>query len=282
MWLSRSITTLKAHLRKRRAEGARIGFVPTMGALHEGHLSLIKRSKKESDVCVCSIFVNPTQFNDPKDLEKYPRTAEADLRKLLEVGIEHLFYPEADEIYPEGTSQTNPIDFGFLATTLEGQHRPGHFEGMAQVVERLLSIVEPDVLVMGQKDLQQSLIVKELILRRGLNVRMVVEDTVRESDGLALSSRNVRLSKEGRQNALLLSKALKKVVNSASEGMSSQSLLELGQSILQTSEQVETEYFDIRRSDNLKPVSTIQKEEKYTVLIAAHVDGIRLIDNMIF
>lgn len=282
MWLSRSITSLKTHLQKPRANGSIIGFVPTMGALHEGHLSLIQRCKKEADLCLCSIFVNPTQFNDPKDLEKYPRTAEADLGKLLEVGVEHLFYPGAEEIYPEGTSQTNPIDFGFLATTLEGQHRPGHFEGMAQVVERLLSIVEPDVLVMGQKDLQQSLIVHELITRRGLKVRMVVEETVREPDGLALSSRNVRLSEEGRRNALLLSKALKKVVNAASPGMSAHSLLELGKSVLQTSNQVEVEYFDIRRRDNLKPVSTIQKGEKYAVLIAAHVDGVRLIDNMIF
>ena len=282
MWLSRSIPNLQSHLRSQKANGATIAFVPTMGALHEGHLSLIRRAGRESDISVCSIFVNPTQFNNPGDLEKYPRTVETDLQKLIEVGADYLFMPEVSEIYPRGTENPAPIDFGILADSMEGTSRPGHFAGMAQVVERLLSIVQPDVLVMGQKDLQQCQIVEKLIRVRGLDVKLIVEETVREADGLAMASRNVRLSPRGRKHAVLLSKALRAVTENANPGVSVKELLEIGLGVLNESPIVAVEYFEIRRLEGLEHVVEIEEGQKYAVLGAAQFEGVRILDNMIF
>ena len=207
MIISNTITHLSTILKSYSDKGT-IGFVPTMGALHDGHLSLINISRKHCDYTVCSIFVNPTQFNDPKDLEKYPRPIENDIELLNSVGCDLLFLPEVSEIYPDGTSNSVTFDFGEMATAMEGQFRPGHFDGMAQVVNRLLEIVKPNFLFMGQKDFQQSAIVSKMLQLTHSEIKLVVCKTKREKDGLAMSSRNVRLSKENRYHAALIYKTL--------------------------------------------------------------------------
>src|SRR5579862_8742232 len=166
-----------------KKQGKTVGFVPTMGALHSGHISLINASKRICKVTVCSIFVNPTQFNDKADFEKYPQTLDKDIAILEREGCDILFIPSVKEMYPHGFTNKTKIDFGFMADTLEGQFRPGHFDGMAQVVEKLLRIVKPDMLFMGQKDYQQQLIVSELIRKRRFKTKLVVCPTVREKDG---------------------------------------------------------------------------------------------------
>ncbi len=185
-----------------------IGFAPTMGALHEGHLELIRMAKREGCLAVASIFVNPTQFNDPKDLEKYPRTAEKDTALLLTAQCDVLFMPPVEEVYPPGQDLTIDLDFKQLDKVMEGEFRPGHFKGMATVVNRLLDIVRPDKLYMGQKDFQQLSIVRDMIRQLALPVELVMCPTVREPDGLAMSSRNVRLSPEMRAAAPVIHETL--------------------------------------------------------------------------
>src|ERR1700691_4943551 len=173
--------------------GKSIGFVPTMGALHEGHISLITISKKETDITVCSIFVNPTQFNDPRDFQKYPITLEKDIALLEQAGTDVLFLPEVEEIYPKGTSGLEHYDLGRIETLLEGQYRPGHFQGVCQVMRRLLDVVRPDDLFMGQKDYQQCMVLQRLLELRGMPTRLHRCPILREPDGLAMSSRNMGL-----------------------------------------------------------------------------------------
>ncbi|MCL4107224.1 UNVERIFIED_CONTAM: hypothetical protein GTU68_033039, partial [Idotea baltica] len=193
-----------------------IGFVPTLGALHEGHASLIRKSKRKSDVTVCSIFVNPTQFNDPKDLKKYPRTLEADSALLESLKTDILYLPIKDEVYPSDIDTRVDVDFGDLFTVMEGAHRPGHFDGVVQVVKRLLDIVKPDFLYMGQKDFQQFTLIQFMIDRLSLPVELVVCKIKREEHGLAMSSRNERLVPDIRKRASIIRKtmlAVKRKVN---------------------------------------------------------------------
>lgn len=185
-----------------------IGFAPTMGALHEGHLELIRMAKREGCIAVASIFVNPTQFNDPRDLEKYPRTPEKDAALLLTADCDALFIPSVEEVYPPGQDLTIDLDFQELDKVMEGEFRPGHFKGMATVVNRLLDIVRPNKLYMGQKDFQQLSIVRDMIRQLKLPVELVMCPTVREPDGLAMSSRNVRLSPEMRASAPMIHQIL--------------------------------------------------------------------------
>ncbi|MVT08079.1 pantoate--beta-alanine ligase [Chitinophaga tropicalis] len=208
MYLFKRKDDLERHLSVARKAGKRIGFVPTMGALHEGHLSLIAAAKKNSDVVVCSIFVNPTQFNDPADFEKYPVTINEDITKLTAAENDILFLPSVQEMYPEGLAADIHYDFGELETVLEGAHRPGHFQGVGRIVHKLLDLVQPDKLFMGQKDFQQCLIINRLIKVLQLKVELVICDTLRETDGLAMSSRNLRLNPAERQNALHIYKEL--------------------------------------------------------------------------
>jgi pantoate--beta-alanine ligase len=208
MYLFKKKDDLGRHLATARKAGKRIGFVPTMGALHEGHLSLIAEAKKNSDVVVCSIFVNPTQFNDPADFEKYPITINEDILKLTTAETDVLFLPSVQEMYPEGLNAVEHYEFGDLETVLEGAHRPGHFQGVGVIVHKLLSLVEPDKLFMGQKDFQQCLIINRLIKLLHLKVELVICPTLRETDGLAMSSRNMRLNATERQNALHLFQSL--------------------------------------------------------------------------
>lgn len=185
-----------------------IGFAPTMGALHEGHLELIRMAKREGCLAVASIFVNPTQFNDPKDLEKYPRTIEKDTELLLSADCDVLFFPSVEEVYPPGEDLSIELDFRELDKVMEGEFRPGHFKGMATVVNRLLDIVRPHRLYMGQKDFQQLSIVRDMIQQLKLPVELVMCPTVREADGLAMSSRNVRLTPEMRAIAPIIHETL--------------------------------------------------------------------------
>lgn len=195
-------------LERQRESGNSIGFVPTLGALHAGHISLISISKKSSRITVCSIFINPTQFNDPKDFQKYPITLEKDIALLEEAGTDVLFLPEAGEVYPGGTRDLETYDLGPLETILEGKFRPGHFQGVCQVMRRLLDVVRPDDLYMGQKDYQQCMVVQRLLGIRGMKTRLHPCPIVREPDGLAMSSRNVRLSPEQRVEATAIYQAL--------------------------------------------------------------------------
>lgn len=269
---------LSKHLKKAVNQGQTIGFVPTMGALHAGHISLIKQSRKETDLTVCSIFVNPTQFNDPKDFEKYPLTLDADLQKLSKAGCQVVFVPTVAEMYPQGLANKKAVDFGFLAETLEGEHRPGHFNGMAQIVEKLLRIVRPHKLFMGQKDYQQQLIVAQLIKKRNLKTKLITCPTLREKDGLAMSSRNVRLDKKARKLAVEISKTLKKA-KSEIRNQKSETVQQKAVERLKSFKQIEVEYFEIRNASTLKP--PIRKSEKLVALTAVKIGGVRLIDNML-
>lgn len=280
MLVFKQIKDLQKHLKSIANQGQTIGFVPTMGALHKGHISLIKKSKKEADCTVCSIFVNPTQFNDPKDFEKYPSTIEEDILKLSAVKCDILFLPSVKEMYPDGIRNKRKIDFGSLAKVLEGQHRPGHFDGMAQVVERLLLIVKPNLLFMGLKDYQQQLIVSKLIEKRKLKVKLIALETMREKDGLAMSSRNVRLDIEARKLAVEISKTLlssKREIRNVKYEI--EKIQERALHRLQSFKGIEVEYFEIRNAKTLMVPE--KKSEKLIALTAVKIGGVRLIDNML-
>jgi len=273
-------------LERQRVNGKIIGFVPTMGALHAGHISLIENSLKQSDFTVCSIFVNPTQFNNANDFAQYPITVNKDMALLKKVKCDALFLPSVEEIYPEGTEQKNAIDFGFVANTLEGEFRPGHFAGMAQVVERLLRIVEPQKLFMGLKDYQQALIVGALIKKRKLHIELIKCATKREADGLAMSSRNVRLNKASRAVAVQLSKALfytrRKIaaLKKAGEYIPIATITAAAKAKLQAYPAIDIEYFEVRNALTLQPQKKIS-EQPLVALVAANVGGVRLIDNVV-
>jgi pantoate--beta-alanine ligase len=263
-----------------KLEEKTIGFVPTMGALHEGHLSLIRASKEKTTLTVCSIFVNPTQFNDKKDYEKYPIHLDRDLEMLLTVGCEVVFVPSVEEIYPVGTHDKTSVDLGFIGKTLEAAHRPGHFEGVLQVVKRLLDIVQPDFLFLGQKDYQQCMVISKLIEHYQLPTQLIIGATKREEDGLAMSSRNARLNPEERKTAIKLSQALFYL----KENMEQIPMAELIQeqiNHLSEDSTIKVEYLSIVNGKTLEPVDTYQKEMPLTALIAAKVGEVRLIDNII-
>ena len=206
MQVFNEIEPLKAFIKGKRKEGRTVGLVPTMGALHAGHLSIIEASKAENDITICSIYVNPTQFNNPSDLQKYPRTLDKDTKSLEIVECDVLFYPNNDEMY-SGSSLLK-FDFGHLDKVMEGRFRPGHFSGVGLVVSKLFNIVEPDVAYFGQKDWQQFTIIRQLVDELKFNLKLQVIPTHREVDGLAMSSRNLRLSSEEREHATVFYQAL--------------------------------------------------------------------------
>jgi len=279
MVLFKKVEELKTYLATQRAKGMKIGYAPTMGALHRGHASLIEKAKAENDICVCSIFVNPTQFNDPADLEKYPRTEAADMALLESKRNDVLFYPSAEEIYPKDLVIPT-FDFGKIDKVMEGFYRPGHFDGVVQVVYRLLDIVEPDRLYMGQKDFQQFTLIYHMLQQMGSKTELVVCPIIREEDGLALSSRNVRLTKENRANAPIISKTL----HSLKEWVYSQSVKKVKEKALTqlgSLPDFKPEYLDIVDGYSLQPITDFE-ESPYVVACAAVWTGkIRLIDNVI-
>jgi len=257
-----------------------IGFVPTMGALHQGHLSLINASKKKTDVTVCSIFVNPTQFNDKKDFDKYPIQIDKDLEMLLEAKCDVVFVPNVEEIYPNGTLEKTDVDLGFIGKTLDAEHRPGHFEGVLQVVKRLLDIVQPDLLFLGQKDYQQCMVLNRLIEHYHLPVQLEICDTLRETDGLAMSSRNARLNATERATAVKLSQAIFYIRDNIQQ-KSIPTLIEEQKEILAKDDLINVEYLIVVNGKTLEPINEYQEKIPLTILIAAKVGQIRLIDNVI-
>ncbi len=210
MKIVNSIQELKSYLAEEKRDNKQIGFVPTMGALHGGHLSLVKRCVEENDVCVVSVFVNPTQFNDKHDLETYPRTLDKDCALLEPAGCDYVFAPSVEEMYPEPDTRT--FDFGIVSAVMEGARRPGHFNGVAQIVSKLFYVVEPDNAYFGEKDFQQIAVIRAMVKQLDISVKINACPILRESDGLALSSRNVRLTSEQRQKAPLIARTLKESV----------------------------------------------------------------------
>ncbi|MCB0520467.1 MAG: pantoate--beta-alanine ligase [Lewinellaceae bacterium] len=279
MLLFKKNKDLALELALHKAEGKTVGFVPTMGALHEGHLSLIRRAKKETDVVVCSIFINPSQFNDASDLEKYPRTPAQDTALLLDVGCDILYMPAVEEVYPPLLKLPAPPDLGYLAKPMEGAHRPGHFEGMAQVVRRLLDIVNPEKLFMGQKDFQQFTIVRHMLYQLKSKVEIVLCPIVREADGLAMSSRNVRLTPEQRQLAPLIFK----ILSGAKEKVHSHFPKDIMREALEqlSVHGMVPEYFDIVDGHSLEPLDLFEDTDYAVACTAVNLGGIRLIDNLI-
>lgn len=279
MLIFKHIKDIEKHIISCKKAGYKIAFAPTMGALHTGHISLVDEGKRRADVVVCSIFVNPTQFNDKADFDKYPNTISADIEMLNDAACDVLFLPSVKEMYPDGFGNPTSIDFGHVANILEGEHRPGHFDGMAQVVEKLLRIVTPHVLLMGQKDYQQQLIVRQLIKRRKMATELVMCPTLREKDGLAMSSRNVRLDAPARKLAVTLSKVLKDALNRLKK-KANPGILAIEQfKKLQETPGIDPDYFAILDADTLMPVTANTK--KVVALTAAVIGGVRLIDNMV-
>ena len=253
-----------------------IGFVPTMGALHQGHISLIKRAQQQNNVSVCSIFVNPSQFNDPKDLEKYPRTIEADTTLLEQANCDVLFYPAVNEIYD--TNEQWHVDLGELEFLLEGKFRPGHYQGVTQVVYKLFNIVQPDRAYFGQKDYQQFLIISKMVNMLNIPVKLVMCPIIREPGGLAMSSRNIHLSGSERQRALILSKTLNWLKDNFNRTKIAPLEKQAGLMIDQETG-IELEYLEIADGDTLNPAT--EHTKNVVALMAARVGKTRLIDNVI-
>ncbi|MBN1984661.1 MAG: pantoate--beta-alanine ligase [Prolixibacteraceae bacterium] len=277
MKLVKTVNDLQDYLH-RLPGGKTVGLVPTMGALHRGHISLVKRALKENPVVVVSIFVNPTQFNDPKDLERYPRNLEADLQLLEEAGVTLVFAPAVEEIYPE--PDTRKFNFGALETVMEGKHRPGHFNGVAQVVSKLFDLVKPDKAYFGQKDFQQLAIIKNMVQQLGLPVEIVPCPIVREKSGLAMSSRNELLSAEERKNAAVISETLFKAKELAGQ-KSVQELAEWMRETINKNPFLHVEYIEIVDETSLQPVNNRNEENTKVACVAAFCGKVRLIDNMV-
>ncbi len=279
MKIFRTAEELNNVLQDHRSNGDRIGFVPTMGALHSGHASLIEEAKSKCDRVVCSIFVNPTQFNDPGDLEKYPRRPEQDISVLEAHECDFLFYPSVEDVYPEGMDYRLDFELGYLDETMEGKFRPGHFQGVAQVVYQLLSIVEPTHLFMGMKDFQQLAVVDKMIRDMELPVKLIPCDTVREPDGLAMSSRNLRLSREMRASASVLYETLQMVkiwvLKFNPEQVTQMAIEKIRQKGLKP------EYFELVDPQTLLPIHKVHPPMVVVACVAAYADEVRLIDNMV-
>lgn len=270
------IRDVREYLAQKRKDKATVGFVPTMGALHEGHISLIAISRRETDITVCSIFVNPTQFNNQADLTKYPRTPEKDMDMLRAAGCDVLYMPDVADVYPENDTRT--FNFGYLDTILEGAHRPGHFNGVGQVVSILLEGIKPDKAYFGSKDYQQVMVVKELAKQLKLPVEIVACPILREPDGLAMSSRNVRLNEEERKVAaripLMMQEARELVKREGIAAAKEYIAQEVaGQALMKL------DYYEVCKADTLELLADYQPGQPAISLIAVFVGAVRLIDN---
>ncbi len=257
--------------------GASVGFVPTMGALHEGHQQLMKRAAAENDLCLASVFVNPTQFNDPNDLLNYPRTLQHDIDRAEQAGCDMLFLPTVNELYT-GEPVANKVDYGVLTNTLEGAARAGHFDGVVTIVRKLLSALQPDVLYLGEKDFQQLAVVSELVKREALPARVSGCALVRDENGLALSSRNARLSVEGKQHAHQGHRALR-LMREVALSHTPQSLADLGMDLLRQAKGLHPEYVAVVNEQTFQTDAAYLPGCAYRALMAFSVEGVRLIDN---
>ena len=279
MLLFKTAKDLEKHLSQLKSKRVSIGFIPTMGALHEGHLSLIKKSKETNHFSVCSIFVNPTQFNDDSDLDKYPRTIAKDIELLNSVDTDILFLPSVKEIYPQGFSNEEAFDFGQLATVMEGKFRPGHFDGMAQVVKRLLELVNPQELFMGQKDFQQLTIVRDMLRQMNSTIKLKMCKIIREADGLAMSSRNVRLTPEIRKKAPVIYQTLQEV-RKKTKIKSPRAICDWAMQKI-TEAGLKPEYFEIIDGIKLDSIDTFTSNTLLVACTAVWAGDVRLIDNIL-
>ena len=278
MKLYTTITSLQNALKAERLKGLKVGFVPTMGALHEGHLSLVEKAGSMCDIVVVSIFVNPTQFNDKNDLANYPRTLESDMKLLSTVRCEYIFSPSVEEVYP--VPDTRKFDFGSIEKVMEGAFRPGHFNGVAQVVSRLFEIVLPDMAFFGRKDFQQMAVIKDLVRQMNFPIEIVGCDIIREKDGLAKSSRNELLLPEYRNCAPLIYETLKE----AKELAGVKSVAEVKEFVvnqLNSTQLLRVEYFEIVDEKSLIPIESWSETGTKVGCIAVYAGKIRLIDNII-
>lgn len=278
MEIFKQIAPLQAYLRDFKCQGKSIGLVPTMGALHDGHISLIQAAKARNQVTISSIFVNPIQFNNPNDLIKYPRDIEKDVKLLETVGCDVLFNPENEEMYP--TKSILKLDFGQLDKTMEGKFRPGHFSGVALVVSKLFNIIQPDHAYFGQKDWQQFAIIQKLTQELNFNIALHSMATLREADGLALSSRNLRLNTAERQTATVFYKALLQAKTALHKGKSIHEIKPQVQAFVEQYPGVRLEYFELVDSENLNALESVEQSTRPIMCIAGYVGEIRLIDNM--
>lgn len=279
MLIFHTIQQLQRHLGLQQAKGRQVGFVPTMGALHAGHLSLIAQSKQEAGFTVCSIFVNPTQFNDPKDFEKYPVTIKADIELLLKAETDVLFLPSVQEIYPNDAGEVEQYELGFLETVLEGKYRPGHFQGVCRVMHRLLTIANADHLYMGQKDYQQCMVVSHLIQTKNIATEMHIAPTLREADGLAMSSRNMRLNQEQRTTAVAIFQTLSQMKAELKRG----TLLDVKKraTAFLESKGFRVDYTELAHADTLALLDDWNGTDPVVAVVAAYLGEVRLIDNMV-
>lgn len=282
MIICTNIVSLQKAITKYVKEHKNIGFVPTMGALHDGHLSLIKQSNYQQNITICSIFVNPTQFNDPTDFEKYPKTIEQDLQLLEATNCAIVFLPTVTEIYPKGLQNHKQYDLGFLELSLEGSTRPGHFQGVCLVVERLLEIVQPNFLYLGQKDYQQCMVITKLVklmqLENKINIQ--IGATVRETNGLAMSSRNLRLNESQKKDAAQIFQLLTFIKKNI-ETISINELIAFTEKKLIENNFDKIDYITICNATNLQPITSFDANTKTIALIAAFIGGVRLIDNLL-
>ncbi len=279
MYLFKKVSDLQHYLKNTVNAAQNLGFIPTMGALHEGHLSLLRKAKKANALTVCSIFVNPTQFNEQSDLARYPRTPGKDIELLEMVGCDVLFLPDVEEIYPPGLDTKLQIDLKGLDQAMEGAFRPGHFAGVAEVVKRLLDIVQPNQLFMGQKDFQQFTIVKQMIDQLSIPVELVMVETVREADGLAMSSRNQRLTEESRKLAPKIHETLVAartwLDEMPVEAVKAKAMEELSASGLKP------EYFEIVDRQQLQLITDWSAQDEAVACTAVWAGEVRLIDNIL-
>lgn len=277
MKVLKSKKTLIDYVERQREMGKKIGFAPTMGALHQGHLSLYKAAKKENDEVISSIFVNPTQFNNPDDFQKYPKTLEKDLELLEKAGVDAVYVPNVEEMYPDGLN-SKKYDFDGLENEMEGKYRPGHFDGVGTIVEELFRQVQPHNAYFGEKDYQQLAIIKKMIEKTKLPVKIHGVPTLREEDGLAMSSRNVRLTETQRKEATIIYETLTKV----KEWFKVLSVEEIKLRVLEIfrNSNFELEYFVIADEKTLKETDYFYKDKNYRAFIVAYAGEVRLIDNM--
>ena len=278
MFLIETIKELQNKLKSLKDNGT-IGFVPTMGALHAGHLSLVEQAVEENKIVVVSVFVNPTQFNDKTDLEKYPRNLNADLKLLEKTGCQFVFAPKTEEIYPE--PDTRKFEFGDLETVMEGKHRPGHFNGVAQVVSKLFEIVKPDKAYFGLKDFQQLAIIKAMVAQLKIPVEIISCPIVREESGLAMSSRNELLTVEERKNAAVISLTLFEA-KKLSEQKSVSALVEWITNTINKNRYLTVEYVEIVDDERLQPVKSWNEKGRKVCCVAVFCGKVRLIDNVVF
>ena len=279
MYVLTTAADLRAYTEARRSAGHRLALVPTMGVLHDGHLQLVQAAAAQCPEVIATIFVNPTQFNNPDDLRLYPRVPEQDTDMLRSAGCTALFMPEVAEVYPQPTVLR--FDFGALERVMEGAHRPGHFNGVATVVSKLFHFARPHAAYFGQKDFQQVAIVRQLIADLSFDLELVVCPTVREDDGLAMSSRNRRLSPEARAVAPLLYQVLTQAAAQVRAGMAPAQVQAQALDALARQPQFATEYFEVADAQSLQPIAGYAPGQDVVLCVAAQLGGVRLIDNVV-